>query len=98
MEASWAPGAQDAFKNSRRTPQELLKMAPGGPKTPQKGAKRVPRDPPKGPRGHPNNPKTTFKLKLRKTSKMTTLSMKINDFGGPQPFKMNPNQAQKTKK
>ena len=58
--------AQDALKNSRRRPQELLKMAPGGPKTPQKGVKRVPRDPPKGPRGHPNNPKTTFKLKLRK--------------------------------
>ena len=53
--------AQDALKNSRRRPQELLKMAPGGPKTPQKGAKRVPRDPPKGPRGHLNNPQTLFR-------------------------------------
>ena len=53
--------AQDALKNSRRRPEELLKMVPGSPKTFQKGAERVPRDPPKGPRGHPNNPKTTFK-------------------------------------
>ena len=62
-------------------------MAPRGSKTPQKGAKRVPRDLPKGPRGHPNNPKTTFKLKLRKTSKMKTISMKINDFRGRTPQK-----------
>ena len=63
-------------KSSPTWPQE----APGGPKTPQKEPKRVPRDPQNGLRGHPNNPKNTFKSKLRKTSKMTTISMKINDF------------------
>ena len=61
--------AQDATENPQRRPQELLKMAPGGPKTPQKGAKRVPRDPPKGPRGHPKRYQSTSESKIRKTSK-----------------------------
>ena len=77
--------AQDAPKKSQRGPQELPKTAPRGPKRLHKATKRVPGDPQEGPRGHRNHPQTTFKTEIRKTSKMMTLSMKINDLGGSNP-------------
>ena len=82
---------QDPSKNSQRTPQELPKTAPRGLKRPQKAAKRVPRDPQEGPRGPQHTPQTASNYKYKKTSKMTTLSMKINDFGGSKPLKFNQN-------
>ena len=73
-------------KSSLRWPRE----APRRPKRARKGSQETL----KGPRRLPNNPKTTFKLKLRKTSKMTVFLMKINDFWGRPPQ----NQGQNNRK
>ena len=64
---------KDAPKSPPRRPQE----APDGRQGPPKGG---PRGPPRGPRGHKNTTKIAYQVQTAKTTEMTTVSMKFNDF------------------
>ena len=82
----------------RGRPKEVPKITPRSPKRSQKAPRIGPRDPQIGPRGHLKRPKITSNQKIKKTSKMTTLSMKINDFGGPNHLKNDANKVKASPK
>ena len=64
-------------KDVPEAPPRRAQEAPDGRQEPPKGG---PRDPQEAPRGHKNAIKVTSQVKTAKTSKMTTLSIEINDF------------------
>ena len=72
-------GAQEVLKNSQGRPQLSPKTSPRGPRWPPKASQRT-RGPKRPVKQHKNNITKSYQVKTVKTSKTTTLSMKINDF------------------